>query len=125
MQSAFPQLHIQKPGDNFTAKLHFLHKEALCWQQLPVQGGAGMQQFELERLKNSDIEQSSSDRLVDLRSVTINKATTVPERLASYMEQIKNPYLFKVNDITVKLEFSPGKTLEESLMSFMLAERNR
>lgn len=84
-----------------------------------------MQQFELERLKNSDIEQSSSDRLVDLRSVTINKATTVPERLASYMEQIKNPYLFKVNDITVKLEFSPGKTLEESLMSFMLAERNR
>ena len=82
-------------------------------------------QTELDRLKNMDIEQCEPDQLVDLRSVSIDKGIPVPERMRSFVKQIKNPYLFKVDDITVKVEFSSGKSLEDSLLSFLLAEKNR
>ena len=82
-------------------------------------------QIELDRLKNMDIEHCEPDQLVDLRSVSIDKSIPVPERMRSFVKQIKNPYLFKVDDITVKVEFSSGKSLEDSLLSFLLAEKNR
>ena len=82
-------------------------------------------QTELDRLKNMDIEQCEPDQLVDLRSVSIDKTLPVPERMRAFVKQIKNPYLFKVDDITVKVEFSSGKSLEDSLRSFLLAEKNR
>ena len=82
-------------------------------------------QAELNRLKNMDIEQCEPDQLVDLRSVSIDKMLPVPERITSFIKQVKNPYLFKVDDITVKVEFSSGKSLEDSLFSFLLAEKSR
>ena len=82
-------------------------------------------QVELDRLKNMDIEQCEPDQLVDLRSVSIDKSLPAPERMSAFIKQIKNPYLFKVDDITVKVEFSSGKSLEDSLLSFLLAEKNR
>ena len=82
-------------------------------------------QVELDRLKNMDIEQCEPDQLVDLRSVSIDKSLPAPERMSAFIKQIKNPYLFKVDDITVKVEFSSGKSLEDSLLSFLLAEKKR
>ncbi len=82
-------------------------------------------QTELNCLKNMDIEECDPDQLVDLRSVSIDKNLPVPERMRSFVKQVKNPYLFKVDDITVKVEFSSGKSFENSLLSFWLAEKNR
>ena len=82
-------------------------------------------QTERNCLKKVDIEACDPDQLVDLRSVSIDKSIPVPERMRSFVKQIKNPYLFKVDDITVKVEFSSGKSLEDSLLSFLLAEKNR
>ena len=82
-------------------------------------------QTDLNGLKNLDIEQFEADQLVDLRSVSIDKSLPVPERMHSFVKQIKNPYLFKVDDITVKVEFSSGKSFEDSLLAFLLAEKNR
>ena len=75
--------------------------------------------------KNADIEPCEPEQLVDLRSVSIDKSLPVPERMSMFVKQIKNPYLFKVDDITVKVEFSSGKSLEDSLLSFLLTEKNR
>ena len=82
-------------------------------------------QTDLNDLKHIDIEQYEPDQLVDLRSVSIDKCLPVPERMSTFVKQIKNPYLFKVDDITVKVEFSSGKSLEDSLLSFLLTEKNR
>lgn len=76
-------------------------------------------------MKSRDIEQCAPERLVDLRTVSIDKSLPVSERLRSLREQVKNPYIFKVDDITVKVEFSSGKSLENALLSFLLAEKNR
>lgn len=82
-------------------------------------------QAELEQLKNMDIAQCELEQLVDLRSVSIDRALPISERLCSLWEQMKNPYLFRVDDIAVKVEFSSGKSLENALLSFLLAEKNR
>lgn len=82
-------------------------------------------QAELEQLKNMDIAQCELEHLVDLRSVSIDNTLPISERLCSLREQVKNPYLFRVDDITVKVEFSSGKSLENALLSFLLAEKNR
>lgn len=82
-------------------------------------------QAELVQLKNVDMEQCQPEQLVDLRSVSIDNTLPISERLCSLREQVKNPYLFRVDDITVKVEFSSGKSLENALLSFLLAEKNR
>ena len=82
-------------------------------------------QTEMNCLKNADIKQCEPDQLVDLRSVSIDKSLPVSERMRSFVKQIKNPYLFKVDDITVKVEFSSGKSLEDSLLTFLMAEKSR
>ena len=82
-------------------------------------------QADLNGLKNIGIEQCERDQLVDLRSVSIDKSLPVPERISAFIKQIKNPYLFKVDDVTVKVEFSSGKSLEDAVLSFLLAEKNR
>ena len=79
----------------------------------------------MEHMRNMDIEACDTDQLVDLRSVSIDRSLPVPERMNSFVEQVKNPYLFKVDDIAVKVEFSSGKNVEDSLLSFLLAEKNR
>ena len=39
--------------------------------------------------------------LVDIRDVKIDRTQPVEERMKSYVEQIKNPYLFKVGNTVV------------------------
>ena len=82
-------------------------------------------QTDLNGLKHIDINQCEQDQLVDLRSISIDNALPAPERMRSFVKQVKNPYLFKVDDITVKVEFSSGKRFEDALLSFLLSEINR
>lgn len=44
--------------------------------------------------------------LVDIRDVKIDKGLPSEERIRSYVQQIKNPYQFKVGDVIVKVSFS-------------------
>ena len=46
------------------------------------------------------------DSLVDIRSVKIDPAQPVEERMRSYVEQIKNPYMFKVGDTVVRVSYA-------------------
>ena len=43
------------------------------------------------------------DSLVDIRDVKIDRTQPVEERMKSYVEQIKNPYLFKVGNTVVRV----------------------
>ena len=43
------------------------------------------------------------DSLVDIRSVKIDPAQSVEERMRSYVEQIRNPYMFKVGGTVVRV----------------------
>lgn len=46
------------------------------------------------------------DSLVDIRDVKIDRSMSVEERMKSYVEQIKNPYMFKVGNTVVRVSYA-------------------
>lgn len=44
--------------------------------------------------------------LVDIRDVKIDRSLPLEERMKSYVEQIRNPYLFKVGGTVVRVSYA-------------------
>jgi len=58
------------------------------------------------------------DSLVDLCDVEIDTSLPVPERIKSFLEQVKNPYYFRVGDVVVHVKYTEdGPSLQEILES--------
>ena len=53
-----------------------------------------------------DKENENISQLVDFRNVKIDRSLPSEERIKSFIEQIKNPYQFKVGDTVAKLSFA-------------------
>ena len=54
------------------------------------------------------------NQLKDLRSVNIDASLPVPERIRSFVQQIGNPYHYKVGDVVVTVSYNgDGGTLTE------------
>lgn len=64
--------------------------------------------------------QDTTEALVDIRSVAVDKALPKEDRIASFVRQIKNPYRFRCGDFVVTATFSSGgPTLEECLQGIL------
>ncbi len=72
-------------------------------------------------LRNADISACNADEIVDLRNVKVNRKTPLKRRTDDFITQVGNPYLFKVDDIVVKVEFGDGKDFSEILTDVILA----
>ena len=60
------------------------------------------------------------DALVDIREISVSKDLPKEERIAAFVQQIKNPYRFRCGDFVVNACFSPkGRTLEECLQGIL------
>ncbi len=58
--------------------------------------------------------------LVDIRDVVIDRTLPVEERIKSYVQQIKNPYCFKVGDVKVRVSYAnKDQSLNESFVSML------
>ena len=58
--------------------------------------------------------------LVDFRDVVIDRTLPVEERIKSYVEQIKNPYCFRVGDVKVRVSYAnKDQSLNESFVSML------
>lgn len=61
-----------------------------------------------------------ADELVDIRTVVVDNSLPKEERIADFVRQIKNPYLFRCGKYTVKAVFSEdGRTLEDCVKSLI------
>lgn len=76
---------------------------------------------DLKHLRNADISACNADELVDLRSVEVNPKASLNRRADDFIAQVGNPYLFRVDDIVVKVEFGDGKDFSEILTDVILA----
>ena len=68
------------------------------------------------------MEQSEKNlsELVDIRDVVIDKSLPLGERVRSYVEQIKDPYCFKVGDVVVRVSYAgKDKSLTDSFTSMI------
>lgn len=59
--------------------------------------------------------------LVDIRSVRIDRSAPLDERLKSYVEQIKNPYMFKVGDTVVRVSYADTESTINDNFTNLLA----
>ena len=77
----------------------------------------------LEQQRNSDIMACDPDRLVDLREVHIDTALPVPRRMVGFIQQVGNPYLFKVDGLVVKASYLPqaNRRLSDALPSLQIS----
>lgn len=57
-------------------------------------------------MENERSRKELLDSLVDIRDVKIDRSMSVEDRMKSYVEQIKNPYLFKVGNTVVRVSYA-------------------
>ena len=57
-------------------------------------------------MENERSRKDLLDSLVDIRDVKIDRSMSVEERMKSYVEQIKNPYMFKVGSTVVRVSYA-------------------
>ena len=48
------------------------------------------------------------DELVDIRDVKLDSSLGQAERIQSFLQQIKNPYCFRVGDVVVNVAYTEG-----------------
>lgn len=57
---------------------------------------------------------TQEQELVDIRDVHIDPTLSQEERIRSFIQQIKDPYNFKVGDVTVHVSYTEnGRTLND------------
>jgi hypothetical protein len=64
------------------------------------------------------------DDLADIQDVVIDPSLPQPERAKSYIAQIKDPLLYRCDDIICRISFIDTEyTLEDRLKQYLLAGR--
>ena len=78
----------------------------------------------LHQLRDTKLQDINDDELVELKSVVVDKTRPVPERVADFIEKIRNPYCFKVDGVVVKLKFTVnGGSCQDAFYSMANAMR--
>lgn len=76
---------------------------------------------ELRKMKDVDIRTVDKNQLVDLNSVVIDESRPVQERMVSFIQQIGNPYCFRVGDVAVKVVYKEnGPTFQQNLEDMLM-----
>ena len=57
-------------------------------------------------MENERSRKELLDSLVDIRDVKIDRSMSKEDRMKSYVEQIKNPYMFKVGNTVVRVSYA-------------------
>ena len=70
-----------------------------------------------------DTDKKMEEELVDIRNVKVDQKLSREDRVKSYVEQVKNPYYFKVGDVKVRVSYTDAdRTLNDNfqnLVAFM------
>ena len=69
---------------------------------------------------NERIATKSLDELVDIRNVHVDHSLPLEERVRSYVEQVKDPYCFRVGNVKVRVSYAgKDKTLNDSFSTML------
>lgn len=74
----------------------------------------------LEEMSHVSIRNIAPDRLQDILEIKI-QGETASQRLESYLEQVGNPYCFRVGKTPVQISYGPSEeTLDAKIKSYFL-----
>ena len=74
---------------------------------------------QLLRCRQADIYDCEADNLTDLKQVDIPPYLPAPVRIEQYLDQVGNPYLFRVDKLIVKVSFTGEKDLSSTLTTLL------
>lgn len=72
---------------------------------------------ELEAFKNADFSSYKINELTDVSGLKFDMTDSVVSRAEKYFDTVKNPYIFRVGDVGVRVNCIGSKTLGESIVS--------
>jgi len=71
---------------------------------------------QLASMRSVDIEACAPRDLADISKLHVNRNLPIYERIKQFVSDVGNPYLFRVNDTIVKVQYSEqGVSLQERL----------
>ncbi len=56
-----------------------------------------------------------AEEIADLKILTIDQTKSQPERLTQFFKDVKNPYMVRVGDTLVRIEFIGGRNFSDAL----------
>ena len=78
----------------------------------------------LEEWRSTDVCVCDPDELADLRDVHIDTSLDRLERMSSFLDQVGNPYLFRVDGLVIKAVYPEDtRRLTEALATLLARER--
>lgn len=80
---------------------------------------------QLENLSLADFSSCNKNDLADIKSISVNTRQPLIKRADEYLKSVKNPYLFRVADTAVKVNFIGDKSLEELATGIFSSYSNR
>ena len=78
--------------------------------------------MQLKQYHGADLMTCDPGKLVDLRDVRIDTALPVRERMKGFVQQVGNPYLFKVDGLIVKTTYlrRANRSLSDALPGLLI-----
>jgi hypothetical protein len=81
---------------------------------------------EMTEMSHMEIENIDANTLMDIGCVRIDNTLPIKQRIASFLEQIKNPYCYRCGNTPVKIEYSSDmKPLDEKILNYFIGLKNR
>lgn len=72
-------------------------------------------------MSRQTFDQLNYNDLVDIADVTVDPTGSEEEKIAEFLEQIKNPYCFLCGDVPVRISFAEdGSELANSLIDYFV-----
>jgi len=83
-------------------------------------GGKMISTEQLQKLQAVDFSSQDRERLIDIKTIRINQSLTKTERILQYIDDVHNPYLFKVGNTIVQVQYGEGsQTIQASVVNFL------
>lgn len=79
----------------------------------------------LEEMKNINPETVNPDTLVDIATVEVDRSLPRAEQMKQFLEQIKNPYLYKCNGVVVKIAYATTESTIEDRLEQYIRQRSQ
>ena len=78
--------------------------------------------FDQRASKRSDLMACDPERLADLKDIRIDTSLPVRERMVGFLEQVGNPYLFKVDGLVIKATYLPqaSRSLSDAIPGLLI-----
>ena len=67
------------------------------------------------------VPDSARESLVDIRDVKLDSSMEQADRVRSFIQQVKNPYRFKVGDVVVNVAYNNGGATMNECFADMLS----